>query len=366
MEKVCPLKSISVKQAEEKQFALIECIMHNFSGLQSLTRGDLGVKKENNKPEYTLKAERSIAEFFNSEDCILVRGSGTGAIRYGLAAMFKANDKILIHDAPAYTTTQVSIDMLGLKVVKADYNNLSELEKVLKQTKGLKGVLVQISRQKKYDSYQANEVINLLKKYNLPVICDDNYAALKVNKIGSQLGADLSTFSCFKLQGPEGIGCIVGKADIIAKIKKMHYSGGCQVQGFEAMEVLRGLVYAPVMLAIQAQQAEILIKEIKKAKNADIKDAYIANAQSKVILVELAKPIAKQVLVEAEKLGCLPNPVGSESKYELVPLFYKASGTFLKEDPTLIDRMIRINPNRASAKTVLKVLNKAIKLASKA
>ena len=32
----------------------------------------------------------------------------------------------------------------------------------------------------------------------IPVVTDDNYAALKVDAIGCQAGADLSTFSCFR------------------------------------------------------------------------------------------------------------------------------------------------------------------------
>ena len=64
---------------------------------------------------------------------------------------------------------------------------------------------------------------------------------------------------------------------------------------------------------------------------------------------------------EAEKRGGLPNPVGAESKYEAVPMFYRVSGTFLKTDPTLEDRMIRINPNRAGADTIIRILKESIK-----
>ena len=363
MNKVHPLKSITIEQAAEKQFKLVDCMTRNFTGLESLTRGDLGVKKENNKPEYTLKAEKAIAQFFDAEDCILVRGAGTGAIRYGLSSIVNPNEKILIHDAPAYTTTQVSFEMFNLNTVKADFNDLNDVKRIIKENPDLKAALIQYSRQKKYDSYSIEEVIRTIKdNIDIPVITDDNYAVMKVDKVGCEYGSDLTTFSCFKLQGPEGIGCIVGREEYIQKIKKMHYSGGCQVQGWEALETLRGLVYAPVILAVQAVEAEKIINDINEIDG--IADAYIANAQSKVILVELEKPIARKVLEEAEKLGALPSPVGAESKYDIVPLFYKVSGTFLKEDPSLIDRMIRINPNRAGKKTTLRILSQAIDNAS--
>ena len=363
MNKVCPLQSISIEAAKEKQFKFVDCITKNFSGLESLTRGDLGVKKGINKPEYTCKAEKTIADFFDAEDAVLIRGSGTGAIRYALSVILKPGEKLLIHDAPIYPTTEVTINMFGLKTVKADFNNLDEIKKVISENKDIKAALVQIARQRKYDAYDAGEVINTIRQCgNFPIMTDDNYAVMKIDRIGCELGADLSTFSCFKLQGPEGIGCVVGKKEYIEQIKKMHYSGGSQVQGFEAMEVLRGLTYAPVMLAVQAEEADKFLKEVEKGIEG-IKEAYIANAQSRVVLVELDKPIAKKVLEYAETLGALPNPVGAESKYELAPMFYKASGTFLKEDPTLIDRMVRINLNRAGANSAIRILKEAMKLA---
>ena len=59
-----------------------------------------------------------------------------------------------------------------------------------------------------------------------------------------QCGADLSCFSSFKLLGSEGIGVVIGQSELIARIRTFQYSGGSQVQGHEAMDVLRGLVYA--------------------------------------------------------------------------------------------------------------------------
>lgn len=358
--KVYPLKSITIEQAQEKQFRMVECLLHHFTGSELLSRGDLGVNKLENKPIYTAKVEKVIAEFFAAEDAMLVRGSGTGAIRYGLAGMIKAGSKLLIHDAPAYSTTQTSIEMFGLKTVVANYNDINELKKVITENPDIEGALIQYSRQKPDDSYEIGEVIKTIKEaINVPILVDDNYVVMKVDKVGYELGADLTCFSCFKLQGPEGIGCIAGKKDIIARIKKMHYSGGCQVQGHEALDVIRGLVYSPVMLAIGAREAEKVLELSKEIEG--IKDAFIANAQSKVIMIELEEPIAKQVIIEAGKRGALPNPVGSESKYEIAPLFYKASGTFLKINPVYIDTMIRVNPNRASAETVLKILDESIK-----
>ena len=96
-------------------------------------------------------------------------------------------------------------------------------------------------------------------------------------------------------------------------------SGGMQTQGHEALDVLHGLVYAPVALAIQAQVNDTCVRRLVSGEIPEVKDAFLANAQSKVLLVEFREPIAEAVLREAEKLGAAPNPVGAESKYEMVP-----------------------------------------------
>lgn len=360
--KVYPLQSISLKQAIENQYRMVDCITRNFKGYEVLSRGDLGVHQPENQPLTTLKAEKTIAQYFNCEASIMVRGSGTGAIRYALSSVLKANEKILIHKAPVYSTTKTSFEMLGIECVVADYNDLNNIKKVLKENKDIKAALIQYTRQAIEDSYDIEKVIKTIKKEkNIPIVTDDNYAVMKVAKTGVELGADLSCFSTFKLLGPEGIGVVIGKKKYIDKIGKMHYSGGCQTQGHEALDVLRGLVYSSVSLAISAQTSEEVLRRLKNKEVKGIKDAFVANAQSKVLIVEFEKKIAKKVLSNAEKLGALPNPVGSESIYEITPLFYKVSGTFLKEDPGRIDTMIRINPNRAGADTVIRILKESIK-----
>ena len=358
-----PLQSITLEEAMQFQFRMIDCITKEFKGSEILTRGDLGVVPGINKPQTTLKAEKAIANFFGAEAAILVRGSGTGAIRYALFSTMHANDTLLIHKAPVYSTTTTTISMLGLQTIEADFNDLEDIKKVMKEHPEIKGALVQYTRQSMDDRYNMEEVVQTIKGCkDIPIVTDDNYAVMKVKKIGSQCGADLACFSTFKLLGPEGIGCIVGKKAYIDILEKEHYSGGSQTQGWEALDVLHGLVYAPVSLAIQAMVNEELVERLCVKKEVEgIADAFLANAQSKVLLVEFEEPIAKEVLKYAEELGALRNPVGAESKYEMCPLFYRVSGTFRAKDPTLDDRMIRINPNRTGADTIIRILTESMK-----
>lgn len=356
-----PLASLSIEEAQQLQFKVVDLITKEFKGHEILTRGDLGVVQGLNKPETTFKAERVIAALFDAQSCILVRGAGTGAIRYALFAVCKPGETLLVHKSPIYNTTKTSIDMMGIKTVSADFNNLDNIEEVIGEHPEIKAALVQYTRQSIEDRYDMEEVITKIKQCKeIPVVTDDNYAVMKVKKNGTQCGADLGCFSTFKLQGPEGIGCIVGKKEYIDFLVNHHYSGGSQTQGFEALEVLHGLVYAPVSLAIQAKVNDELINRLGEGEVKGIKNAFLANAQSKVLLVEFEEEIAMEVLAEAEKLGAAPNPVGAESKYEMVPLFYRVSGTFKEADPSLTKRMIRINPNRSGADTIIRILNEAM------
>lgn len=358
-----PLKSITLEEAKEKQFRLVDEICKEFTGTEFLNLGDLGIIADINKPIYTQKVERILASFFHAEKAILVTGAGTGALRWGLQALIKVNGTVLVHKAPIYPTTKITLEAFNVNVIEADFNKPDEVLKQLRSV-NIDVVLIQHTRQKIDDSYDLGEVIKLIKENkNIPIITDDNYAAMKSMKIGIELGADLSAFSAFKLLGPEGVGIVLGNSKEIYSIDKMNYSGGGKVQGFQAMEVLRGLVYAPVALAIQAEESEKIVVAVKNLKIKEISDVYLANAQSKVLLVEFNVNIAEQVLIEAQKLGAAPNPVGAESKYEIIPLFYRVSGTFLLENSILSKKMIRINPMRAGAATILRILEESIKRA---
>jgi len=363
--KTYPLPTLSLAEAIKKQFALVDAITRHFPGADFLSSGDRGLIPGLGRPRATALTEQTLADYFEQEDAALVRGAGTGSIRSALTAAFSSGDCILIHSAPAYPTTKVTLDAMNLKTTGTDFNDIAGTVTTYKNSTTA-GALVQLARQKPDDSYDYTQLIPALKIEfpEKPIITDDNYAAMKVPKIGCQSGADLSCFSLFKLLGPEGIGCVTGKRMYIEKIRTSHYSGGVQVQGPEAMEALRSLVYTPVALAIQAEVCEEVVQRLLAKEISGIKDAFVVNAQSRVIIVELEEPKAPAVIEEAQHFGAAPFPIGSESRYEIVPLFYRVSGTFIKSDASLAARMIRINPMRAGADTILSILHRSLKKGS--
>ena len=358
-----PLYSRTFEEARELQFKVVDAATRHFAGDEALDLGDLGVRAGTNRPYQTIRVERVFAEAFDAGDAVLVRGAGTGALRWSLVAAVAPGSCVLVHDAPVYPTTKVTLDTMGCTTLTADFNDDASIAEVCAaHGEKIAGVLVQHSRQKPDDSYELGHVIAELRRHlgEVPSVTDDNCVATKVRAIGNQLGADLATFSCFKLLGPEGVGVVLGRRDLVEKIREMQYSGGSQVQGHEAMEALRGLIYAPVALSITGATCHEVAERLNAGELAHVRAAYVANAESKAVLVEFDDDVADKVLALAPSHGAAPNPVGCESKYEFVPMFYRISATFRAKDPTWQRRMIRINVMRAGADTIIRILRELV------
>ncbi|WZU02250.1 cysteine desulfurase [Erysipelothrix sp. D19-032] len=159
------------------------------------------------------------------------------AIREAFASVVKANDTVLVHEAPVYSTTITSFEMLGIQTLSCNFNDLEELESTLRKNPTVQAVLVQYTRQQLADSYDMEQVITTIKNVSpdCVVITDDNYAVMKVPFTGAQLGADLSCFSMFKLLGPQGIGCVIGNQAYVETIRKFHYSKGKSSSGIRSI-----------------------------------------------------------------------------------------------------------------------------------
>lgn len=356
-----PLKQMTLEQAIVKQFKIVETITFFFKDNSIFNLGDLGIHPKFHKPETTYKVEQVYAALFGAKACQMIVGSGTQAIRYALMANVKAGHKLFVHSAPIYPTTNTTLESMHLTPIACDFHLPDAIETAIANNPNVKVALLQHSRQKMDDHYDLASVIQVFKRHGIKTIVDDNYVVNKVEKIGVELGADVSTFSCFKMLGPEDVGCVIGDINTIEQITHFNYSGGSQVQGWQAMEALRQMIYTPVAFAIQSKVVDIVCDRLSnKNEIPEVYQAIVSNSQSKNILVRLSTPIAPKVILKSIQFGATNCPVGAESKYEFVPMFYKLSGTFLANEPELLNYTIRINPMRAGADTVINILKKSI------
>ena len=355
-----PLEMIGFEEEIANQYRLVDIMHRYFKGYDALNEGDYGCHSDGGRPQRTKKVEKVLAEYFRSEDAALVRGSGTGAIRSLCLAMMKRGDKVLIHDAPLYYTTKLTLEGLGVDLVRTDFNDMSSILKQIKE--GIDVLYIQRVRQRLEDHYDAIKIIEEVRKIDqkVRIIVDENYAVNKVRYLGSAAGADASAFSTFKLLGIPGIGLITGRKEVIRKIHEQNYSGGGQVQGPEATEVLRSLVNNPVLLAVQDKAIDEIVERLEQGEVKHVAKVLKANLEERILLVKLDLPIAKEVNIEAEKLGALPHPVGSESRYEIQALFYRVAKVMIEEEPLYENFVIRINPMRSGPDTVIRILKEAI------
>lgn len=360
-----PLPALSLDEARQAQFRLMECIAQFFDG-RALLNADVGVTPEWGRPETTRKVEQTLAAFFGVEACALTQGAGTGSIRAMLAAAVSPGGNLVIHAAPPYRTSAHTFEMLSLHLLPIDYNRLHEAMDVLEDAaqSGAAGY-VQHARHDPEDAYSLGETIRVMRACGIgQVLTDENYTALRVPKIGAQLGAEASAFSLFKLLGPEGVGCVVGVGEVIDRIHTMNYSGGGQVQGHQAMEALRSLVLVPVAWAIQSEVVYALASRLSSGEVPGVKSVRVCNAQDLMLLVSFEEPIAQRVVAASSSFGAQTYPVGSNSRYDIAPFLYRLSDSFLTSRPELRDYAIRLNPTRAGTDLAVSILERSIKAAT--
>ncbi|MFI2241301.1 aminotransferase class V-fold PLP-dependent enzyme [Streptomyces chrestomyceticus] len=354
-----PLPTVSVEDAVTNQFRLVECVARHFEGRQ-LFEADAGVVPGLGRPRTTARVEAVLADYFGAPAAALVQGAGTGAIRAALGAVVGAGDRLLVHRAPVYRTTGVTLRGLGVEAVEVDFEDRATLDRALSSGR-FRWAFVQHTRQRLADSHDPGAVLAACRAAGVRTIVDDNYAAFRVPACGVELGADASCFSLFKLHGPEGVGAVVGARDLVERVHDDNYSGGGQVQGHQALDALRALSHVPVMWAVQSRTGTEVAKRLAAGEVLGVAEVRIANVQDRCVLLRLDRPVAQAVPGVAARYGAAPYPVGANSRYEITPLVYRMSSSALEDAPELADWTVRVNPMRAGADLVIDILRRALR-----
>ena len=74
--KTFPLQSLTLIEAQQKQFALVDTICRHFPGSEFLTGGDLGLTPGLNQPRITQRVEQVLADTFHAQAAALVQARG--------------------------------------------------------------------------------------------------------------------------------------------------------------------------------------------------------------------------------------------------------------------------------------------------
>jgi hypothetical protein len=216
------------------------------------------------------------------------------------------------------------------------------------------------------DSYELEPLIRAIRDASgspLPIVVDDNYAPLKAKRLGADLGAELSAFSLFKLGAPEGLGCVLGTAGRVERIRPFMNSGGSIVQGPEAIAALEALGRAALVTAYQSHVTREIAERLQAGEVAGIVAAVAAHCPETVVLVELADPVAETVREAATGAGGVNRAVGMESRHEILPAFLRPSKSLMSDAPGIEQYVIRISAMRAGTDLVLEMLRDALETA---
>lgn len=366
------LEQMTVAEATQEQFRLVDSIsrvlgsdqifFEDYGQERSLGVGAFG---SGGRPIATAKVEEVLSHFLGTEDTVLVHGAGTGSIR-AMLSFLEPGSNIILHSGLPYKTTVATLHRMAIKSNPVDFNHESELRNILENDQ-MNGILIQHVPHQFGDNYNIQQIIGLARTVRggaFPIFVDDNYAAMRSKKIGVQMGASASALSLFKLLARANIGCVSGKQEIVTRIRQDSASAGSQVQGPDAMDALRSIVYAPVALAIHnlvVIDACIEINRLISVGEVDLlAEAIPGPAAARSIVLVFKNPIAENFLQSVWRNGSPSRSVGEEARYDLLPLFTYIAGTYLKSNPLLKDYVIRVNPLRGGTATITRILKSAV------
>jgi hypothetical protein len=364
---------MTLEQATACQFRLVDAIQSVMGSDAALT-ADYGQARELGTLQFgaggrayaTLRVEQALTQFFGVEDAALVPGAGTGAIRAMLNSALEPGQSVIVHAAPIYKTALPVMRHMGLNLVPVDFNDSAALQRALRHQPQSAALYLQYVPQQLGDRWRPEDVISTVRETapDVQVLADDNYAVMRVPEISVQAGATASAFSLFKLLAAANIGCVLGGTEVVSAIRRDLSSAGCQVQGPEAMEALRSLVYAPVALAVQDQVVREATDELNElvaaGKLPGVAGAVAGQPAIRSVVLVFERPVAEAFLAATWRHGSPSRSVGEEAAIEVLPLFTYLTGTFLRGTPGLEKYCLRINPMRGSAQAIVRVVLEAL------
>lgn len=364
-------EQMTLAQAAAEQHRLVDAIQRvlgsdaifgeDYGQERTLASGSFG---SGGRPVATAKVEQALSGFFGTDDVVLVHGAGTGSIR-ALLGSLPPRGRVLLHEGLPYKTTAATLERMALETVTVDFNDLEALRAALHAD--IDALYIQHVPHRLGDVYEIEKVIRAGREEHggdLLVLVDDNYAAMRASKIGVHHGADGSALSLFKLLAAANVGLVAGTERVTSRIRADLASAGSQVQGPDAMDALRSLVYAPVALALQNQVVIEAAGEINHLIAAGrlpyLRSAVPAHVAARAIALVFEQPIAEAFLRSAWRNGSPSRSVGEEARYDVVPLFTYLAGTFLKSAPGIQNYVARVNPLRGGTDTIVRVLEAAL------
>jgi cystathionine gamma-synthase len=202
-------------------------------------------------------AEKRLADLEGAEDCV-VFSSGMSAITTTILTLVQSGDHIVITD-DSYKKTlefcQSYLKQFGVECTIVPFGDYEILEKAIK--KNTRFIFSESPTNPYLNIFDLIKIKKIAKKYNILTLIDSTFAT-PLNQRPIEFGMDIVLQSATKyLAGHNDIlaGAVLGRTEIVDKIRNLHKSMGGLIDPHCCYLLLRGLKTFPLRVQRQNETA---------------------------------------------------------------------------------------------------------------
>jgi len=202
-------------------------------------------------------AERRLADLENAEDCVVFT-SGMSAITTTILTLVQSGDHIVITD-DSYKKTlefcQSYLKQFGVGCTIVPFGDYNILDKAIQ--KNTRFIFSESPTNPYLNIFDLVKIKKIADKHKVLTLIDSTFAT-PLNQRPIEFGMDLVLQSCTKyLAGHNDIlaGAVLGKAELVDKIRNLHKSMGGLIDPHCCYLLLRGLKTFPLRVKKQNETA---------------------------------------------------------------------------------------------------------------
>jgi cystathionine gamma-synthase len=202
-------------------------------------------------------AERRLADLEGAEDCV-VFSSGMSAITTTILTLVQTGDHIVITDDSYKKTLEFCrsyLKQFGVGCTIVAFGDYVALEKVIK--KNTRFIFSESPTNPYLNIFDLVKIRKVADRHNVMTLIDSTFAT-PLNQRPIEFGMDLVLQSCTKYLGGHNdilAGAVLGKKELIEKIRSLHKSMGGLIDPHCCYLLLRGLKTFPLRVEKQNESA---------------------------------------------------------------------------------------------------------------
>jgi cystathionine gamma-synthase len=202
-------------------------------------------------------AERRLADLENAEDCVVFT-SGMSAITTTILTLVQSGDHIVITDDSYKKTLEFCrsyLKQFGVGCTIVPFGDYNILDKAIQ--KNTRFIFSESPTNPYLNIFDLVKIKKVADKHNVLTLIDSTFAT-PLNQRPIEFGMDLVLQSCTKyLAGHNDIlaGAVLGKAELVDKIRNLHKSMGGLIDPHCCYLLLRGLKTFPLRVKKQNETA---------------------------------------------------------------------------------------------------------------